>query len=306
MSSSNDNEEKTSVVSTDTFKIRLNEAKQAPPCFILLMGPVQQVGKQWPIEKSGVILGRSAETYVYIDDRSVSKKHAEITIDGKDIFIIDLESTNGTEVGGVRLKAGVKQKLTNNDQVKVGNVILKYLEQGNLESYTTRKTFDKTQVDPLTQIFNKGALVAQGHESVKKAKLIDVPLGVIVFDLDNFKSVNDTYGHPAGDYVLKELSDVILKKLIRSEDFFARFGGEEFCLILLGSPLKKSIEVAERIRTTIEGHSFKWKGTKLPVTISIGVANLDASMETWEQVFEKADQAAYLSKKNGKNRVSTI
>lgn len=306
MASSSDNEEKTSIVSTDTFKIRLNEAKQAPPCLILLMGPVQQVGKQWSIEQSGVVLGRSPETFIYIDDRSVSKKHAELTVDGKDVYITDLESTNGTEVSGTKLGSGKKKKLTNNDQIKAGNVILKFLEQGNLESYTTRKTFDKTQIDPLTGIFNKGALIAQGYEAVKKAKLIDVPLGVIVFDLDNFKTINDTYGHPAGDYVLKELSDVILKKLIRSEDFFARFGGEEFCLILLGSPLKKSVEVAERIRTTIEGHSFVWKGTKLVVTISVGVANLDASMETWEQVFEKADQAAYLSKKNGKNRISTI
>ncbi len=301
-----DHDEKTSVVSTDTFKIRLSEAKKAPPSFVLLMGPVSQVGRQWPVEKSGLILGRSVECYVFVDDRSVSKRHAEIILEGSDVFIKDLGSTNGTEVDGTKIDPNLKKKLGNNNQIKCGNIIFKFLEQGSLESFSNQKSYDRTQLDPLTNIFNKGALVSHGEECIRKAKLIDVPLGVIVFDLDNFKNINDTFGHPAGDYVLNEMSTVIQKKLIRSDDFFARWGGEEFCLILLGSPLNKSVEVAERLRATIEGHNFNYKGTKLEVTISVGVANLDSSMDSWDQLFDKADKATYLSKKNGKNRVSTI
>jgi len=99
---------------------------------------------------------------------------------------------------------------------------------------------------------------------------------------------------------------VVSSKLIRKGDFFARFGGEEFCLILLGGNLQKGVEVGERIRQTIESHPFQYKEHKLRVTISVGVACLNASMQSWNELFEKADEASYLSKKNGKNRVSTI
>ncbi|MGE3975812.1 MAG: GGDEF domain-containing protein, partial [Bdellovibrionales bacterium] len=106
--------------------------------------------------------------------------------------------------------------------------------------------------------------------------------------------------------VLKELATVIQTQLIRTGDFFARFGGEEFVLLMAGCPLKRAVEIAERIRSTIEKHNFIFEGTKLVVTISVGVATLESDMVTSNLLFEKADQACYVSKKSGKNRVSTI
>lgn len=301
-----DENEKTSVVSSETFKIRMSEAKNAPPALVLLMGPAHLIGKQWSIEKSEYVIGRSPDSHIFVEDRSVSKRHALVTLSGSEVSIMDLSSTNGTEVSGQLLTPNTKRKLANNEQIKVGSVIFKFLEQGNIETVSARSTFDKTQLDPLTQIFNKGALLSQGEEVFKKAKVAQMALSVIVFDLDNFKSLNDTYGHQAGDYVLRELADVVSQKLIRKGDFFARFGGEEFCLILLGSNLQKGVEVAERVRATIEAHPFQYKDTSLKVTISAGVASLEGAMSSWSELFEKADQASYVSKKNGKNKVSTI
>jgi two-component system cell cycle response regulator len=301
-----DENEKTSVVSSETFKIRMSEAENAPPAFVLLMGPTPMIGKQWYIEKSEITIGRNPDNFIFVEDRSVSKKHVTIHLKGNEVSISDLGSTNGTEVSGRKLNSGEKVVLINNDQVKIGNVIFKFLEKGNIETVSSRSTFDKTQLDPLTNIFNKGALLVQGEEVFRKATMTQMALSVIVFDLDNFKTLNDTYGHQAGDYVLRELSDVITNKLIRKGDFFARFGGEEFSLILLGGNLQKGFEVAERIRQTIESHPFEYKGTKLKVTISAGVACLEASMAKWDELFEKADKASYVSKKNGKNKVSTI
>lgn len=306
MSSDEKPDEKTSVVSSETFKIRMSEARNAPPALILLMGPSNLIGKQWSIEKPEYVIGRSPDSPIFVEDRSVSKRHAEVRLVGTEVFIVDLGSTNGTEVANQPIQAHTKRKLVNNEQIKIGSVIFKYLEQGNLETVSARSTFDKTQIDPLTQIFNKGALLTQGEEVFRRAKVAQMALSVIVFDLDNFKSLNDTYGHQAGDYVLRELADVATQKLIRKGDFFARFGGEEFCLILLGSNLQKGVEVAERIRHTIENHNFAYKGTKLTVTVSAGVASLEGAMESWTELFEKADQASYVSKKNGKNKVSTI
>lgn len=303
---SSDENEKTSVVSSETFKIRMSEAQNAPPALVLLMGPSNLIGKQWSIEKTEYIIGRSPDSHIFVEDRSVSKRHAAVIHSGNEVFITDLASTNGTEVAGQLVAPNTKRKLVNNEQIKVGSVIFKYLEQGNIETVSARSTFDKTQIDPLTQIFNKGALLSQGEEVFKKAKVAQMALSVIVFDLDNFKMLNDTYGHQAGDYVLRELAEVATQKLIRKGDFFARFGGEEFCLILLGSNLQKGVEVAERIRATVESHPFIYKETPLKVTVSAGVACLEGAMQSWTELFEKADQASYVSKKNGKNKVSTI
>lgn len=300
------NDEKTSVVTSETFKIRLSEAKNAPPAIVMLIGPSSLIGKQWPIEKTGMYIGRSADSHVFVEDRSVSKKHAVLYLNGLEVSIEDIGSTNGTEVAGEKLAPNTRRTLVNNEQIKVGSIIFKFLAQGNIESFSTKTTFDKSQIDPLTQIFNKGALLNQGEEVFKKASMTQTAVSVIVFDLDNFKMLNDTYGHQAGDYVLRELSSVVSRKLIRKGDFFARFGGEEFCLILFGSPLHRGVEVAERIRSTIESHPFVYKDQKLTVTVSAGVSCLEAGMQSWEQLFEKADQASYFSKRNGKNKVSTI
>src|SRR5690606_5320977 len=156
------------------------EAKNAPPALVLLMGPPALIGKQWSIEKSEYTIGRSPDSQIFVEDRSVSKKHAKVKLDGNDVYIVDIGSTNGTEVSNERITQDLPRKLLNNEQIKIGSVIFKFLEQGNIETVSARSTFDKTQIDPLTQIFNKGALLSQGEEVFKKAKIAQMSLSVIV------------------------------------------------------------------------------------------------------------------------------
>ena len=127
----------------------------------------------------------------------------------------------------------------------------------------------------------------------------------MIFDLDHFKKVNDTYDHLGGDFVLKELCRLVKDDMIRKEDFFARFGGEEFCLLLFGGDLQKGIEVAERIRQAVESHNFDYQNQRIPVTISLGVAALELNMDSWEDLFALADRALYQSKNGGRNRVTS-
>ncbi len=301
------NDDKTNVVSGDTLKVRLTEVVNAPPALVLLMGPAHMVGKQWPITKSEMFIGRVVEAHIFVDDRSLSKKHARIILGmNNEVKFEDLNSTNGTEVNGSLTIANTPHKLKNNDQLKLGNIIFKFIEKGNIESVANKGTYDRTQLDPLTQIYNKGALNATGEEVFRRAKLTETPMTVIVFDLDHFKKVNDNYGHAAGDYVLREVSSIVQNRLIRQGDFFARFGGEEFCLLLVGGTLQRGVEVAERIRQTIENNEFMYNGSKLPVTLSAGVATLEASTNSWPELFERADQAAYKAKKAGRNRVAAV
>jgi diguanylate cyclase (GGDEF)-like protein len=298
-------DDKTSIISGDTLELKLSEVGQDPPALLLLMGPAHQVGKQWQITKESMLIGRAVDAHIFIDDRSVSKNHARITVKGDEVFISDLNSTNGTAVADQRLEAQNAKKLRDNDHIKAGNIIFKFLEKGNIEAATSKASYDRAQMDGLTEIFNKAALLSQGKEIFERARSTNTPLVLTMFDLDNFKKVNDNYGHPAGDYVLKELASIISNSL-RREDFFARYGGEEFCILLVGTALQRGLESAERIRSIVEKHAFKYKGTLLDVTISVGVAELDATMKDFEALVEKADQASYVSKKNGKNRVSSL
>lgn len=296
--------DKTSIMPSDTFKLRLAQAGQAPPAMMMLVGPQSSIGRQWPIEESEKVIGRAPNAFIFVDDRSVSKSHAKIILNAGDVSIVDLESTNKTIVNGKVLEPLTPMKLKNNDQIKMGNIILKFLERGSIETVAAAQSFDRGLKDALTGIANRGAFMARAEESFKRSGLLAIPLSLLLFDLDRFKSINDNYGHPAGDYVLSELSHVVRDKLIRSNDFFARVGGEEFALLLLGSNITQAQEIGERIRTTIQNHNFVFEDKKLPVTISLGLATKGEEDTQWQSLYERADKALYQSKNNGRNQLT--
>ncbi len=296
--------DKTSIVQSDTFKVRLAQADQAPPCLVLLVGPSNQVGRQWPIEKPDTIIGRAATSNVHVDDRSVSKSHAKLLLSNGEVSIVDLESTNRTVLNSKVITPLQPVRLKNNDQIKTGNIIFKFLERGNIETVSVAQTFDRGQLDPLTGVFNRGALNAGAVEFFNKSRMLGLPFNIIVFDIDFFKKVNDNYGHPAGDYVLKEIARIVRDTLIRGGDVFARYGGEEFCLLLLGSEVKRAQEIGERIRRTIEEHVFEFEDQKMPITISAGLATIQDADQSWQDIFNRADKALYDSKHGGRNRVT--
>ncbi len=296
--------DKTSIIPSDTFKLRLAQAGQAPPALVMLVGPQTSIGRQWPIEESDKIIGRAPNSFIFVDDRSVSKSHVKIILSAGDVSIVDLESTNKTIVNGKVLDALAPFKLKNNDQIKIGNIILKFLERGSIETVATAQSFDRGLKDALTGIANRGGFVARAEESFKRSDLLAIPLSLLIFDLDRFKSINDNFGHPAGDYVLAELSHVVRDKLIRSNDFFARVGGEEFALLLLGSNITQAQEIGERIRTTIQNHNFVFEEKKMPVTISLGLATKGENDSQWQTLYDRADKALYLSKNSGRNKLT--
>ncbi len=296
--------EKTSVVSSDTFKGRIQAADGAPPVVVILIGPPGYVGKQYPISSNDIVIGRSVETQVYIDDKSLSRSHAKFAVVGAEVSIIDLGSTNKTIVNGNALPPLAPCKLKNNDQIKTGNVIFKFLEKGNIEALTNQTMYEKANRDALTGAHSKGSLLEKGPEAVKRSELLNEEMSVIIFDIDHFKKINDSYGHPAGDFVLKELGNIVSSKLIRSNDYFARYGGEEFVLILSGGTAKMVSEIAERIRQTIETHVFVYENKVIPVTISLGVVTKSTNDTDWPEIFDRADKAMYTSKQAGRNRVT--
>lgn len=158
--------------------------------------------------------------------------------------------------------------------------------------------------DALTGICNLRSFIERLHQEISRAKRHSIPLSIIYFDLDYFKRVNDRYGHPAGDLVLKEISQQV-KKITREHDIFARVGGEEFCILLPRCQLGDAVAHAERIRSTIEALQIKLShGEKIKVTVSVGVVSWHTE-ESVNEFYKRADEKLYLAKQRGRNRVES-
>jgi diguanylate cyclase (GGDEF)-like protein len=124
-----------------------------------------------------------------------------------------------------------------------------------------------------------------------------------MFDIDRFKQINDTYGHAAGDSVLKTIAN-LAKEAVREVDFVARIGGEEFAILLPEVSVEQALVTAERLRERVAERSLDYQGQKLAFTASFGVTQLDEADQDFETVLHRADQAMYRSKKLGRNQVS--
>lgn len=299
----NNFEDKTVVASGDTLKRAIPASESAPPVMVVLLGPTAYQGKQF-ILQDGVVIGRAHEAAIYIDDRSLSRSHARVDIKGGDVTVMDMGSTNKTIVNGVVLAPMAACALKNNDQVKTGNIIFKFLERGSIEAITNQTLFEKANRDALTGAYSKGALLEKAPEAMKRSESLNETLSVIVFDIDFFKKVNDNFGHPGGDYVLRELGRIVGTTLVRGSDFFARYGGEEFVLILASTSTKTAVEIAERIRSTIQNTEFIFENRRVPVTVSLGLATRNSTDGDWAALFDRADKALYQSKQNGRNRLT--
>lgn len=154
-------------------------------------------------------------------------------------------------------------------------------------------------IDNLTGSFNRRYLTVHSEKWFSASQRESRPLVVLLFDIDHFKQINDTYGHAAGDLVLKELT-LRIQKFIRSSDILARIGGEEFLLVLPNTELRTGLEMAESIRKLVEQFQLENKGRFIPVTISIGL--LKYAGESLEEVLEQADEALYKAKNQGRNQ----
>ncbi|MBN1140862.1 MAG: diguanylate cyclase [Deltaproteobacteria bacterium] len=159
-------------------------------------------------------------------------------------------------------------------------------------------------VDPLTELYNRRFLVDMGQRELKRANRDKTDMTVIMLDIDYFKEINDTFGHDAGDHLLKWVSTII-KNNIRGSDLPARFGGDEFVVILPGTDLRGGAHVAEKIRSVAEQSVVRAAdGKELRFTLSLGVAVSCGEHRSFDDVMRRADERLYESKKNGRNRLT--
>lgn len=297
-----DEKTKTRVIESEDFLRKLSQGHQAGVCLVLIEG--YPLGKKFPLMPPKVVFGRGKKADLTIEDKSISALHAEFHCKGNLVSVVDLNSTNGTFVNDERIEKATALK--EGDLIRLGTTIFKFLPAGNVENLYHEKMRDLATIDSLTQVYNKKFILDNLTSEFGRCRSLGIPLPLILFDIDYFKNLNDTEGHVAGDFVLKKICALLKDRVLRQEDLFGRYGGEEFMIVLPGATLQRACEIAERLRATVEKFNFKFEDKTLKTTISLGVSELDITIHTPEDLIKKTDQALYKAKKGGRNQVSVI
>ncbi len=270
------------------------------PVLVALAGPL--LGEVFVIGPAGLLVGRDPAAPVHLFDEGVSRRHARFEVIDGATRVVDLGSTNGTFVAGNRVRAHV---LADGDRIRIGQTsVFKFTYQDPLEEACARQLLEAALRDPLTRAFNRRYFRQRLAAEMAYADRHKTPLALLIVDIDHFKMINDTLGHPVGDQVLVRLAEVIFTK-IRLDDVLARWGGEEFTVIARDTNLDGALKLGERLRVAVAEALFEHEERPIEVRLSIGVAALpDPELRDLDAFVRRADEALFRAKRGGRNRVS--
>lgn len=290
--------ERETVVTVVTRGLDERSASAGQACLVVFYG--QNIGRRYFLDKNEQIIGRSDSANIQVDQESVSRQHCRVLDISGHNRLIDLGSTNGTFVNDRQV---TECDLRDGDLIRVGQTIFKYLSGSNIESKYHEEIYRLTTIDGLTQAYNRRYFMETIERELNRALRYGRLLSLVMFDIDRFKRINDTYGHLAGDYVLREIAGIVSQN-IRREDVFCRYGGEEFSLILPEIDRESAYQVCEKLRQKVEQHPFVFANENIPVTISLGIrttADGDQGSNV-TQFIADADARLFDAKQQGRNR----
>ena len=257
---------------------------------------------QIPLERGTVILGRGQDADIRFEDELVSRRHCALSFDGSSVTVEDLGSTNGTFVDGNFVH---KQVLDSDNRLQIGKMVLKVAYKDPSEEAFSREIYEAATTDSLTGLLNRQAFMDRSAGELIYARRNNAFEHVLMIDIDNFKRVNDTWGHQCGDLVLKEVARLLSEEK-RDSDLLSRYGGEEFLLLMGGITPEDAKKRAEKLRNSIAQHIFSWMDTVIPVTISIGISSRQGfDIKQINDLIAESDKLLYIAKDCGKNQVIT-
>ena len=288
----------TSVMPNPLHEATQRQNAAARACLVLLIGP--NIGRRYELTDGSSLVGRDETCDITLQESSVSRNHGEVLIQSEKSIVRDLGSTNGTYVNDRLITSA---SLRDGDIIRFGRVIFKYLSGSNIENAYHQEIYRLTTTDPMTQVYNRRYFMETLAREFSRSRRYELPLSLVMIDLDHFKHVNDTYGHLAGDHVLKQVGKT-LNQSLRHEDVLARYGGEEFSALLPQTDIDMAIQVSERLRSSIAEQSFSFDGLPIPVTISVGVSKMAENDDpTGQSLIKRADDYLLRAKSEGRNRV---
>ncbi|MTJ83428.1 MAG: diguanylate cyclase [Telmatospirillum sp.] len=269
------------------------------PCLISMSGP--DSGRTYILDQREILIGRADECDILIMDPTVSRQHARLYVISGEVELFDLESSNGITVNSVRVQ---RCNLRPEDVVRFGrNSTFRFAYVTKAEKDYLQKLFDSAVRDPLTGLYNRTYFtsVLERSLSLRRSR----PSVLMMLDLDRFKVVNDSFGHPVGDQALQHVATLLAQES-RGQDVAARYGGEEFMMLLHNVSLDGGLRVAERIRSTIEGAPFLSSGHKIFMTLSIGIAGTQEAGGDSRKLIALVDKRLYAAKNQGRNQTCAM
>lgn len=275
------------------------------PYLVIYIG--NNSGCRHKINSGLTTIGRSPEADISIEDDRISRIHCVIERMGQMITIKDKGSTNGTYVDAQKIS---RARLLPGVPIQLGHSIMKVEYKTEAEIRSEKRLLQRASLDALTGVFNRHHFNKLASMEMAYASRHKLPIGVVLMDIDNFKQVNDTYGHQSGDLVLAQLANTVIENK-RAEDLFGRYGGDEFIILPRGEINKESMQVhCERIRKAIAGFEFCFEDICIRITLSLGFHLTKAESGDAETMLSdligKADQALYLAKERGRNRTESL
>jgi two-component system cell cycle response regulator len=262
-------------------------AAAASPCLTVISGGTVGTVHALPLGKTTVI-GRGADTDMQIVDARISRRHAKISVDSKGASVLeDLRSSNGTFLNSIRIQ---QQKLKEGDHLQLGSgTVLKFFYQDKVEQEVQQELADRAMKDRLTDIYTEQYLLDRIGSEYAYALRHKTDLALLMFEVDDFKNIKGNHGASACELVFKELASLV-KKALRAEDVFARYSKIALAILTRGIPDAGALVVAQRLRRAIKAHSFVFQQTRIPVTISIGMATGSDQAKSAAKLIEIAEK----------------
>ena len=266
---------------------------------LIVLYPQSQFA-QIPLERGTVVLGRGQDADIRFEDELISRRHCALSFDGGSVTVEDLGSTNGTFVDGNYVH---RQILNSDNRLQIGKMVLKVAYKDPSEEAFSRELYEAATKDPLTGLLNRQAFMDRSAGELVFARRNNTSVNIVMVDVDDFKHVNDTWGHQCGDLILREVAR-LLNDEMRDSDLLARYGGEEFLILMSGITFEDAKKRAEKLRSTIERHIFSWMDAVVPVTISLGLSSRQGTdIAQISELIAVSDKRLYTAKGTGKNRV---
>ena len=280
--------------------VQVGPPTRRAPSLVVVSG--YALGTIYRLEKEPLTIGRDPTNAIVVEDVGVSRRHAAVERLGDRAVVRDLASKNGTFVNDETVG---EQLLADGDLIHIGHTTYKFLTGDNVEhSYYEDMHLAKVQ-DELTELPNRRYFNEVLEREAARARRHQRTLVVLLADIDHFKVINDTHGHLAGDHVLREFAQIVRAR-VRSSEFFARFGGEEFAFVLPEATIDGARVFADAVRRLVEQHEFRYSGAVIPVTVSLGGASWVLEMATTEDLLARADEHLYQAKHAGRNRCVVV
>jgi diguanylate cyclase (GGDEF)-like protein len=265
----------------------------------------RRLGARFRVTPGGTLeIGRSPQAAISLPEvPSLSRNHARLRFEGGRVRLEDLGSRNGTFVNDRAVRGAAE--LRSGDRFQVGAVHFKFLHERDVEHAYYEAIYEMVARDGLTGVYNRRKFFDEGSREFARAQRYRRPLSLVMLDIDFFKNVNDQHGHLGGDAVLKQLAGR-LQPLVRTEELFARLGGEEFAVLCPETDAARAEVLAEKLRALCGHEPFDCNGVAVRVTLSCGVAEIQPQMSRFEDLIRIADEALYQAKHGGRDRVVAV